>query len=385
MIGLFLYQNKIEGLVPEWIWNNSQETLHLIGLSNNFITGFHQNSQFLPWIHLEVFEISNNQLQGELVIPPQTTVVYDLSNNILIGEIPESICKLKSLRVLDLSSNNMTGTLPPCLGSYLSMSLLVLNLKGNNFHGPMISFVYGCLLKRIDFSENLFTGQVSRSLANCTNLEFLSLGDNSFQDLFSVWLGSLNELQVLTLRSNKFYGTIDQGLKNISSNFLKLRIIDLSRNNFSGELPGKSFQTWNAMKSVYVGNSSAMGFDLPFNTVPPFDFRYTMKLIHKGVKREYLKILNIFIAIDLCCNKFEGQIPHSLQDLHGLEFLNLSNNLLTGRILPSLGNLKNLESLDLSQNQLSGEISRQLLQLRFLSILNVSFNHLDGRIPQGNS
>ncbi|KAI3675116.1 hypothetical protein L1987_84700 [Smallanthus sonchifolius] len=383
LTGLFLYDNEIEGLVPNWIWENSQETLRMIGLTYNYISGFHQHPHFLPWIRLEVFDVSYNQLQGRPPIPPQTTVVYDVSNNNLTGEIPPMICEVKSLQLLDLSSNKMTGTLPPCLGN-LSNSLSVLDLKQNKFHGPMMmnTCTHGSLLKTIDLSENQFTGQVSKSLANCTNLEFLSIGDNSFVDVFPLWLGTLPKLQVLFLRSNKFYGTI-QCLSTTSSPFLKLRIIDISNNNFSGQLHDKSFQTWNAMKSVYVGESSAMGSQIPFDKVLPFEFPYSMTLTNKGVKREYYKILNIFTAIDLSCNNFEGQIPQSLQDLHGLESLNLSNNHFTGSILPTLGNLKNLESFDLSQNELSGKIPQQLLQLGFLAILNVSFNHLDGSIPQG--
>ncbi|CAI9294923.1 unnamed protein product [Lactuca saligna] len=385
---LFLDSNKIDGMVPVWIWNNSKETLHVIDLSNNSITGFHQHPQFLPWRHLQVFDIENNQLRGQLPIPPQTTVVYLASNNNLTGEIPPLICELKSLRALSLTSNNMSGHLPPCVGK-LSNSLVLLDLSINNFQGIMMNeFMHGSLLEYIDLSKNQFTGELPRSLTNCTNLEFLNLADNSFHDGFPSWLGNLPNLQILMLRSNKFYGPI-QSSTTVSSQFPKLRIIDLSNNNFNGQLHPKYFQTWNAMRSVYGGESSVMESEISFKPSGTTDtyltgiFSYSMTIIHKGVRTEYEKILTIFTAIDLCCNHFEGEIPQSLQDLRGLESLNLSNNHFSGRVLPSLGFLKNLESLDLSQNQLSGEIPQQFVQLNFLSIFNVSFNHLDGRIPNG--
>ncbi|KAL8205374.1 hypothetical protein R6Q57_008925 [Mikania cordata] len=382
MTWLFLFGNNIEGLVPNWIWNNSQDTLETLSLEDNFITGFHQQPRFLSWIRLKIFDMSDNQLQGRLPIPPETIVFYDVSYNNLTGDIPPSICELKSLQFLGLSSNNMSGTLPPCLGN-LNNSLVGLDLKRNNFHGPMMSTCkHGSLLKKIDLSENRFTDQVSKSLANCTNLEFLSLADNSFEDFFPLWLGTLPKLQVLLLSSNKFYGTIES-LSTVNSPFLKLRVIDISNNYFGGQLPYNLFQTWDAMKSVYAGESSGMLYTFTTPEGTYFFFLYMMSLTSKGVKREYNTVLNIFKAIDLSCNSFEGQIPQSLQDLHGLESLNLSNNLFTGRILPSLGSLKNLESLDLSQNKLTGEIPQQFLQLGFLAILNVSFNHLEGRIPQG--
>ncbi|KAD7117657.1 hypothetical protein E3N88_04925 [Mikania micrantha] len=328
---LSLENNKIKGLVPEWFLNNTQETLQYLYLSYNSITGFHGHPHFLPWVRLKLFSIKYNQLRGRLPIPPLTTVVYDVSNNNLTQEIPPLICELKHLRVLDLSSNNMTGTLPPCLGN-LSTLLFVLDLKGNKFHGPMMNaFTYGSLIRKIDLTENQFTGQLPESLANCTNLEFLALGGNSFEDVFPVWLGNLAKLEVLILRSNKFFGAI-QGLPNSSSSsFLKLRIIDLSNNGFCGQLPEKLFQTMNAMKSFDVGKSSFMDVELFFNPRLGYQFAYSMMFTNKGVHREFPHILKVFTAIDLSCNNFEGHIPESLSDLHGLQSINLSNNHLTGR------------------------------------------------------
>nr|KAJ0195279.1 hypothetical protein LSAT_V11C700380820 [Lactuca sativa] len=378
---LSLDSNKIDGLVPVWIWNNSKETLLAIDLSNNYITGFDQHPQVLQWGHLEEFDIMHNQVQGPLPVPPQTTVIYVASENNLTGEIPPLICEVKSLQVLALASNNMSGTLPPCFG-ILSNSLLALDLAGNNFHGIMMNaFMHGSPLETIGLSKNRFTGELPRSLTNCTNLEFLNLGDNSFHDLFPSWLGNLPNLQVLMLQSNKFYGPI-QSSTTVLSQFPKLRIIDLSNNNFNGQLHPKYFQTWNAMRSVNDSESSVMELDLSLKSFTE-KATYSMTMIYKGVRRNYEKILTIFTAIDLSCNKFEGEIPHSLEDLRGLESLNLSNNHFTGRVMKSLGYLKNLESLDLSQNELSGEIPQELVQLNFLSIFNVSFNHLDGHIPQG--
>ncbi|KAK1439734.1 hypothetical protein QVD17_05554 [Tagetes erecta] len=383
MSGLLFDYNEIEGLVPNWILNNNQETLQILSLQSNYITGFHQHPRFLPWTNLEVFDMTNNQLQGGLLIPTKTIVIYDVSYNNQTGAMPPMICELKSLQVLDLSFNKMTGTLPSCL-SKLKNTLSILFLKQNSFHGlVMDTCTHGSLLKSIDLSENQFTGRVPKSFGNCTNLEFLSLSDNSFEDVFPLWLGTLPKLQVLLLRSNKLYGAI-QGLSTISSQFLKLRILDISNNHFSGQLPDKSFQTWNAMKSVFTGGLSAMGSQIPLDMLEPTDIPYSMTLTIKGVKRGYLKILTIFIAIDLSCNNFDGRIPQSLQDLHGLQSLNLSNNHFASHIFPSLGQLNNLESLDLSQNELSGQIPQQLLQLEFLAVLNVSFTNLDGRIPQGN-
>ncbi|KAJ9560949.1 hypothetical protein OSB04_006109 [Centaurea solstitialis] len=378
---LFLNDNQIHGLIPEWVWNNSRETLEMINLADNFITGFHQHQHFPSLTRLKYFVIGQNLLHGRLPVPPRTTEVYSARNNNLEGEIPPLICQVKSLRFLSLSSNNITGILPPCFGS-LSNSLFEFDLSKNKLQGTMMdSFKQDNRLRSIDLSGNQFVGQVPKSLTNCSNLEVLSLGDNFLDDVFPFWLGTLVELQVLILRSNKFYGEI-QGLTITSSQFPKLRIIDLSNNGFSGQLPHKYFQSWKAMKVVRNGQSSYMKSNVTLDGFVQ-EVQYSMTITYKSFKTKFEHILKILVAIDLSCNKLEGEIPQSLQDLYGLQSLNLSNNHFTGHVLSSLGKLKNLEALDLSRNKLSEETPQQLLQLDFLAILNLSFNHLDGRIPQG--
>ncbi|KAI3769503.1 hypothetical protein L6452_00609 [Arctium lappa] len=304
---LFLTHNNIHGLIPEWSWINSQETLEMIDLSYNFITGFHQHHYLLPLVRLKCFFIAFNMLHGRLPIPPRTIEVYGVSKNHLEGEIPPLICELKSLRVLCLSSNNITGILPPCFGS-LSNSLSGLDLSNNYLQGTMMnSFTQDNPLKFISLSGNQFVGQVSKSLINCTHLEILLLGDNSFADVFPFWLGNLVELQVLILRSNKFYGEIE-GLTTVSSQFPKLRIIDLSKNGFSGQFPHKYFQSWNAMKLVRVGQPSSM--ETRINFIYFVDVvSYVITITYKSSEQEFNQILNLLVAIDLSYGRIP-QGPH---------------------------------------------------------------------------
>ncbi|XP_059644776.1 receptor like protein 22-like [Cornus florida] len=382
---LSLSYNKIEGLVPKWIWNMSTETLFCLQLAHNFITGFDQPPLVLPWRRLRLLHLEYNNLQISLPIPPFSTFDYNISNNQLTGEIPPLICNVTSLYALDLSCNNLSGSIPQCLGSF-SDSLSLLNLQSNNLSGP-IPQIYndGSQLVMLELSQNQLQGPVPRSLANCTLLQLLNLGDNQINDTFPFWLGNLSELQVLILRFNRFHGAIQNPESNFA--FPKLCVIDLAHNGFTGKLPSDYFQTWRAMKDVdikrltYMGTSKMLGgpdnqwFD---------DYHYSMTLMNKGVQLLYEHIPSIFTAIDLSSNKFEGDISESIGILKGLHTVNFSNNNLTGHIPSSFVNLTQLESLDLSQNKLSGEIPQEVSQLTFLAFFNVSHNHLTGPIPRGN-
>ncbi|XP_039169258.1 receptor-like protein 54 [Eucalyptus grandis] len=336
----------------------------------------------LPLPKLSYLDISSNLLETTLPTPPPFVNYYNISNNFLFGEI-QSICKGRSLVILDLSINSLNGTIPSCLGNIESLSIL--NLGKNKLEG-MIPQAYpkDCTLKLIDLTENRLQGPVPRSLANCVMLEYLNLGYNHILDEFPLGLLELTELKAIILKSNKFHGPIEAYRSRF--NFSNLHIMDLSNNNFNGELPSKLMQSFHAMKVIVVQDHlDYIGIWQTYGTSQRSIFaKYEMRLMNKGTEREYSKVPNALMGIDLSNNKFEGHIPDIIGDLKSLILLNLSNNILTGCIPPSLANLTMLESLDLSQNKLSGEIPQHLAHLTFLSSFNVSYNQLSGRIPQGS-
>ncbi|KAL5794296.1 hypothetical protein ACOSP7_002890 [Xanthoceras sorbifolium] len=342
---LDLSSNNISGHIPEWLFNLSKNSLQNLNLSHNLLTGFDQRPVVLPWANLFFLDLSFNKLPGPLPFSPTSTIqFYLVSNNKLSGEIPLSICKLNSLQALDLSNNNFNGKVPQCLGNF-SRDLLMLNLQNNKFSGTTI-----------------LRGKIPRSLTNCTNLEFLDLGNNKISDTFPSWIGILPNLEEL---KSDF-------------EFPKLRIIDLSQNRFTGKLPSKYFECWNAMKVV---NASKLTYMMKEGS--SLNYGYSLTMVNKGIKIEYVKISNMLVYICLSNNRFEGEIPASVSILKGLRYLNLSNNNLIGGIPSSLGSLTVLESLDLSSNNLLGEIPPQLVKLTPLAFFNVSCNHLTGPIPQG--
>jgi hypothetical protein len=215
-------------------------------------------------------------------------------------------------------------------------------------------------------------------------LNVLNLGSNKLEDNFPDWLQTLQDLKVLVLRDNRFHGPIDS-LK-IKHLFPNLIIFDISGNNFSGFLPKAYFKNYEAMKNItQVGQrSSFMYTDLPCtNYQIEIGCTASVTVTTKGIELKLVRIPKFFVSIDLSRNKFEGEIPNAIGELHALKGLNLSHNRLIGHIPQSIGNLNYLESMDLSSNMLTGVIPAELTNLGFLEVLNLSNNHLVGEIPQG--
>ena len=388
--------NNIHGLVPQWFLETSKETLLILDLSHNFLTGFDQSPLVLPWSSLLNLKIDSNRIQGLLPVPPLSTVSYIISNNSMTGEIPPLICNQTLLQVLDLSKNNLSGQIPECLGN-LSNSLSILNLGSNNFHGTIPqTWTHGSKLRMINLGQNKLKGLIPRSMSKCAMLEILDLGHNQINDTFPFWLGTLPELKILILQFNKLHGAIESPY--FKSTFPKLRIIDLSYNDLVGNLPSEYFNGFNSMKITDAEQLAYLQADISYdmgltNKLPAYlnftmmareYYDYSIIVKNKGLRTEYPKIIAVLAILDFSCNRFEGEIPESIGTLKGLIALDLSNNLLSGHIPSAMGNLRQLESLDLSLNKLSGKIPQQLAQLTYLSFLNVSYNNFTGPVPRGN-
>ncbi|XP_062078755.1 receptor-like protein 7 [Humulus lupulus] len=365
-----LSHNQIHGSIPQWLWNQGTTSLSHLNISYNFLTHVEQ----IPFQNLKYLDLRSNMIQGNLPIVPPSLIVFFISNNHLSGEIPSTYCTLSKIYILDFSNNSIHGKIPSCLGNKSFLS--VLDLDMNNFSGEISRdmFENSTSLRSLHLSGNQLEGSLPRSLWNCKNLEVLDVGKNKINDTFPHWLEDLPMLQVLVLNSNKFHGSI--GTPKVKSPFNKLKIMDLSNNEFSGLLPTKYFESFTAtMDGHAIGNMTRIGDHY---------YQDSVIVVMKGSERSLEKIISIFITIDFSINHFEGEIPESIGKLKALKGLNFSQNKLKGSIPMSLTYLSNLEWLDLSSNELVGTIPNELPNLTQLSTLNLSHNKLVGPIPSGN-
>ncbi|XP_028089911.1 receptor-like protein 18 [Camellia sinensis] len=296
-----------------------------------------------------------------------------------LSELPNFLREQTRLRSLDLSNNKIHGEVPKWLFNVGKDSLQNLNLSHNFLISlerlPWKNLCLSSLLV-LDLSNNSLSGLIPQCLGNLSNnLSVLNLGINSFSSTFTATF--TKELQVLVLRFNRFHGHIGTFTTKSKHPFPKLRIIDISYNEFTRLLPTNYIKQFEAMTNVDE-------HELKLKYMGEYYYQDSVVVMMKGYEIEYSRILTVFSIIDLSRNKFQGEILKSIEKLNSLRGLNLSRNNLTGHIPTSLGKLTNLESLDLSLNEFVGKIPQQLASLTFLEVLNLSDNQLVGRIPQGS-
>ncbi|KAF3639716.1 putative serine/threonine-protein phosphatase PP2A catalytic subunit-like isoform 1 [Capsicum annuum] len=314
---LLLSSNHLNGTIPSWIF--SLPSLIYLELTNNSFSGKIQEFKSKT---LAVISVNQNQLQGpipESLLDKPDLQFLTLSQNNFSGQIPSAVCNLKTLIMLDLGSNNLNGTIPQCLGEMSDLEVLGLN---NNILSGTINTTFSTenQLRIINLYGNKLKGKVPPSLINCRNLEFLDLGNNELNDTFPSWLGGLPGLKILSLRSNKLHGHIsDSRTDNL---FPKIRVIDLSSNGFSGNLPVSLFENFQAIKKIgeNSGTREYIAGDYSGN------YANILIVTTKGLDQELPRVLTTYMIIDLSRNRFEGHIPSIIGDLVALRMLNLSHN-----------------------------------------------------------
>ncbi|WJZ95612.1 hypothetical protein VitviT2T_014368 [Vitis vinifera] len=390
---LDLSNASISGSIPKWFWNISFN-LQLLNLSNNQLQGQLPNS--LNFYGESEIDFSSNLFEGLIPFSIKGVYLLDLSHNKffgpiplsrgesmldlnylflsenqITGTIPDSIGQITSLQIIDFSRNNLTGSIPYTIGN--CSSLIVLDLGNNNLSG-MLPKSLGQLqwLESLHLNDNKLSGELHSSFQNLSRLELLDLSYNQLSGKVPSWIGTaFINLVILNLRSNVFFGRLPSQLSNLSS----LHVLDLAQNNLMGEIPVTLFEL-KAMVPEYNKNIYPL-----YDNVSNSPYEERLVVIMKGQSLEYTRTLSLVIGIDLSDNNLSGELPQEITKLFGLVVLNLSGNHISGQIPESISMLHQLLSLDLSRNKLSGSIPSSMVSLTFLSYLNLSNNNFSGKIP----
>ncbi|KAG8386472.1 hypothetical protein BUALT_Bualt03G0152200 [Buddleja alternifolia] len=368
---------EISDTIPAWFWDLSSR-LTFLNFSYNQIYDVLPNLTSKFFASSSVLDLSSNNLEGTLPLLPPSIWSLNLSKNRFSGSL-ESLCNVGKLDSLDVSDNLLTGKFPDCfrhIGSYFT----TLSLENNNLSGSIFPVSSRCRLLSMNLRNNSFDGEFRQSFRSCRDLQVIDLGENKLSGSIPAWIGdNWSELIVLSLRSNELYGEIPSSICRMAH----VQILDLSLNKINGTIP-KCLNNLTAMaqeRNLRATITGSYGMSTIGGRELDWNHDESAIIMWKGVESEYKRILGLVKLIDLSSNKLTGEIPNEITSLVGLVSLNLSRNFITGSIPPQIGRLHLLDFLDLSRNKLSGVIPRSLAQLTYIGVLDLSYNNLSGRIP----
>ncbi|BAA96770.1 putative verticillium wilt disease resistance protein [Oryza sativa Japonica Group] len=276
-----LKANQLHGELPRNIKKGC--ALEALDFSENMFEGQLPTS-LVACRDLEVLDIGNNQISGGFpcwasMLPKLQVLV--LKSNKFTGEVGSSAiekdntCEFANLRILDLASNNFSGTLHhkwlKRLKSMMetSSSATLLMQYQHNVHSTTYQFSTSIAYKGyevtftkilrtlvvIDVSDNALHGSIPKSIGELVLLRGLNMSHNALTGPIPSQLGALHELESLDLSSNDLSGEIPQELAQLHF----LSVLNLSYNGLVGRIPD-SPQFSNNLS--YLGNIGLCGFPL---------------------------------------------------------------------------------------------------------------------------
>ncbi|WOH02795.1 hypothetical protein DCAR_0522185 [Daucus carota subsp. sativus] len=296
----------------------------------------------------------------------------------LSGSIPETtIGKLKNLESLDLSNNNITA-LPSDFWSF--GSLKILNLSFNQISGVLPNNVGNFAgLERLDLSFNYFSGNIPEAVDSLVNLQVLDISDNGFESSIPQGITKCHSLISMDFSRNRLNGTLPAGF---SAAFPVLKVLNLAGNQIHGE--GSDLAGMASITFVNISNNLFQG-----SAVDVFQGPLELIDLSNNQLQGHVSQVNFsssfnwsnLVYLDLSMNQLSGVVFDNLKHAHNLKHLNLAHNRFSKHMFLQTDVLPNIEYMNLSETNLIGHIPSHILQSSGLRTLDLSQNHLSGKIP----
>ncbi|KAK9268830.1 hypothetical protein L1049_000594 [Liquidambar formosana] len=248
--------NGFNGSIPPSICSGG-ELVKVILFSNSFTGGL--SSSLSNCSSLVRLRIEDNFFSGEIPLKfglfPDITYV-DLSRNKFTGGIPIDISQASKLQYFNVSSNPELGGIIPA--ETWSLPLLQnFSASSCSISASLPPFQFCKSISVIELNMNNLSGTVPENVSNCQFLERMNLANNDLTGHIPEELASLPALGVLDLSHNNFTGSIPENFGNSSS----LLLLNVSFNDISGSIPSeKKFKLMGS--SAFVGNPKLCGAPL---------------------------------------------------------------------------------------------------------------------------
>ncbi|XP_022747963.1 receptor kinase-like protein Xa21 [Durio zibethinus] len=334
---------------------------------------------FCQWVLNLAGNSFNNEIPQE-VGRLRRLEVLELSNNSINGEIHSNLSSCSKLRVLHIRSKPanwrntgfacLTGSIPPSLGNLSSLETLALGKNGLN-GVILIPESLGQLTNLSFFSiaANAISGIVPVSIFNLSKITSFDIGENKIQGTLPFDLGiTMPYIEFFSVRQNQISGQFPLSISNASN----LVLLQVPLNQLNENLP--SFEKLHKLSRFLIGSNH-------FGNGGPSDFNFLCSLTNT-TKLEYLELsennfggelpkcignLTMLAQLALESNNLQGNIPSSIGKCKSLVGLDLSYNNL-GRSIPT--EIIGLSSLSievaLSSNYLTGVLPVEVGNLKSL-------------------
>jgi len=296
----------------------------------------------------------------------------DLSGASISGPAFGNFSRLSALARLDLSDNTIggAGDIGQCRG------LVHLNLS-HNLIGGSLDLSGLTMLRTLDVSGNRLVGGVAANFtAICGDLAVFNVSTNRLTGNITGMFDGCARLEYVDLSSNNFTGELWPGVA-------RFRQFNVAENNLTGSVPPATFQDGCKLESLDLSANNLTG-SLPDSIAKCANLTY-LSLWGNGFNGAIpagLGKLAVIETIILGNNTFDRQIPSELMKCKKLQFLDISSNRFGGDVQDTFGRFASLRYLVLHHNNYTGGIvSSGVLRLPLLARLDLSFNDFSGELP----
>ncbi|OWM69515.1 hypothetical protein CDL15_Pgr013976 [Punica granatum] len=243
IVTLSLSSNALSGGIPSWI--GSLSTLRVLLLAGNSFEGL--MPQELCQLHnISIMDLSHNHLSGR---------IPSYFNKLAFGssQVPDGTFTISGYGFTWAVVFSFPYVSTPQEGGDAVEVLFTSKHRLESYGGRVLPVMSG-----LDLSCNNLSGSIPLQLGNLSDIRSLNLSYNHLSGSIPVTISNLDQIECLDLSHNNLSGEIPQRLIEL----YRLSTFSVAYNNLSGRTPEPKYQFATFFRESYEGNSFLCGWQL---------------------------------------------------------------------------------------------------------------------------